>query len=281
MPAMAGLGRTTLPERTVDAWVAMYLATRLRSVLLWAPTQRTAVDFDFSVAADGKLFVLEQKAPVVHLRHGNHWLEVDVPQLWRYCTHPQIAGLVWYVLPQPPYPAPSAAARGASLLPALAASRSAGHQWGGAPCDDWFQVVPARALYAWLSMRPGWRYMPSAPRYGAALPLDLVRRRAFPCSDLSSGGPAGRMTLRQWVDALRRCDVEGGRIEGGRLVHAGRLVHDGELLDDGEALNLPLDEPLRRLGDAAAGEPSSDGGSERTRALFVPAGDLPGWASRG
>jgi hypothetical protein len=75
---MQALGKTTLPERAVDTWVAAYLASEFSGVSLWAPTQRTQVDFDISVERDGKLFVLEQKAPVYGLREGDHRLQVDV-----------------------------------------------------------------------------------------------------------------------------------------------------------------------------------------------------------
>jgi hypothetical protein len=91
------------------------LAGEFPGVSLWAPTQCTHVDFDLSVASDGRLFVLEQKAPVCHTKNWDHHIQINVgyaEQLWRYCTEPSLAGLVWSVLPVPPYDAALAAGRG-------------------------------------------------------------------------------------------------------------------------------------------------------------------------
>jgi hypothetical protein len=263
----------------VDIWVAAYLASQLPGVSLWAPTQRTQVDFDISVERDGKLFVLEQKAPIYGVRKGDHRIRVDVGQsgqLWRYCTHPRLVGLVWYVLPVPPYPAKLAAGRGSSLMPKVARARIAGHRWGsGDPCEDWFYMVPAQDLYTWLHRHRRRGIMPPLPLIGDLQPSGLVGTRSFPCVDVVTG-PQNVMTLRQWVTSVKSCDVEGGRVENGSIVHAGRLRRDGEIVDEGRKVNIPLDESPESTDDASdAAKPSRSPGS--TRAVFVPRGDIPGW----
>lgn len=263
--------RTTLPERTVDVWLTSYLVSRLPRVEIWAPTQRMRVDFDLSLRGSGKLFILECKAPVFN--KGDHWLDINVgrkEQLWRYCTSERLAHITWYVLPSPPYPPADARARGSSLLPELASARVAGHRWGGAPCEDWFHLVPARDLYEWLRSRPGRGRMPilGTPRpVPPPKPSDLVGRRAFSCADLTAAkGPASRLTLARWIDQLKRCFIEGARVQDGLVVHAGRLVEDGVVINDG----VEISQPTLAVDDAPLT-------SEHARAVFVPASELPGW----
>jgi hypothetical protein len=280
------LGKTTLPERAVDTWVAAYLASELPGVWLWAPTQRTKVDFDISISASGKLFVLEQKAPVLHRTRHDHWAVVDVGrtrQMWRYCTDPRLAGLVWYVIPWPPYPALDAAGRGSSLMPRFARARVAGHPWPpGLPCEDWFHMVPARDLYEWLRALRTTGYMPPLPPIGnppTQPPSGLVGRKSFACADLVSRPPANTMTVRQWVASLKNCEVEGGRVENGRIIRIGRLVHPDREGDGGRAVDIPLDDDdgdnVRR-GDAE-GSAARGGAAGSTRAVFVPSSAIPAW----
>lgn len=272
----------------MDTWVAAYLAREFPGVALWAPTQRTQVDFDLSVRRDGKLLILEQKAPVYGARKADHHIQIDVGgargrhgQLWRYCTDQRLVGLVWYVLPVPPYAAAHAVGRGSALLPDLARARVSGHAWGaGAPCEDWFYVVPAQDLYTWLrrSFRPGRRIMPPLPSIGEPQPTGLVGKRSFACADLLGVGPQHLMTLRQWAGAVKACSVEGGLVKDGQIVHAGRLVRDGETLLDGRTVNIPLDGPpeISAASSTTAEPPSRSPGS--TRALFVPSDDIPAWS---
>jgi hypothetical protein len=287
------LGRTTLPERAVDTWTAAYLVSTLSRIVLWAPTQNTHVDFDFSVSGEGKLFVLEQKAPVLHKTQQQHYIQINVGyanQLWRYCTEPDLAGLVWYVLPVPPYDATLAAARGSSLLPDIAAARIEGHTWPkppaqvaghptrGLPCEDWFYLVPAQDLYTWLSKRHTPGHMPALPRLKEQPPANLVRKRSFPCADLIKDPPRNAMTLRQWVAALRSCDIGGGRVEEGQVVHVGRIEHNREITDEGREVRIPLQrEHAEVRSEAQTTKQSSSPGS--TRAVFVPRADISGWVS--
>jgi hypothetical protein len=256
-------------------------------VALWAPTQRTQVDFDLSVERDGKLLILEQKAPVYGARKADHHIQVDVGgsrgrhgQLWCYCTDERLVGLVWYVLPVPPYAAVHAVGRGSALLPDLACARVSGHRWGaGAPCEDWFYMVQAQDLYTWLPhrFRPGPGIMPRLPSIGDPQPSGLVGKRSFACADLLAAGPQHLMTLRQWAGAVKDCSVEGGLVKNSQIVHTGRLARDGEILLAGRRVNIPLDESpeVSAASSAAVEPPSRSPGS--TRALFVPSDDIPEW----
>lgn len=272
----------------MDTWVAAYLAREFPGVALWAPTQRTQVDFDLSVERDGKLLILEQKAPVYGAHKADHRIQVDVGgsrgrhgQLWRYCTDQRLVGIVWYVLPVPPYAAAHAVGRGSALMPDLARARVGGHRWGaGAPCEDWFYVVQAQDLYTWLhrSFRPDRKNMPQLPSIGDPQPSALVGKRSFACADLMAAGPQHLMTLRQWAGAVKDCSVEGGLVRDGHIVRAGRLARDGEILIGGRAVNIPLDESpeVSPASSTAVEPPSRSPGS--TRALFVPSGDIPAWS---
>ncbi len=275
------LGKTTLPERAVDTWVAAYLSSELPGVWLWAPTQRTKVDFDISISASGKLFVLEQKAPVLHKTRNEHWVVVDVgltQQLWRYCTDPRLAGLVWYVIPQPPYSAVAAAGRGSSLMPTLARARVSGHPWPpGLPCEDWFYVVPARDLYEWLRGLPTTGYMPPLPAIGSPPPLGLIGRKSFDCAKFASSPPSNAMTLRQWVASVKNCNLEGGRVENGRITHIGRLVQPGRDGARGRAVDIPLNDDGDNVHRDAEGSAARAGAAGSTRAVFIPSTAIPEW----
>lgn len=285
---------TTLPERAVDTWLAAYLAAQLSHIALWAPTQRTKVDFDLSLVGDGKLFVLEQKAPVLYRTKmvEEHRIQVDVGhtnQLWRYCTDPELAGLVWYVLPFPPYSAAEGAGRGNSLMPELARARLAGHRWGsgprkGQPCQDWFHMVPAQDLYVWLrQLRPSG--MPPLPTIGQrpSASQPLVGKRSFPCAQIVTNPPRNAMSLRRWVAFVKNCSIGGGLVRDGRVVRIGRLVRDGEVIAEGREVSIPLDRtrdvardvPGRGRGAGPARKQSPSPGS--TRVAFVQRDDIPGW----
>jgi len=279
----------------VDTWTAAYLVSELPQIVLWAPTQNTHVDFDFSLSGDGKLFVLEQKAPVIHKRLREHHIQINVghaSQLWRYCTDPELAGLVWYVLPVPPYDAALSAERGSSLLPAIAGARIEGHPWPkppatvaghptrGLPCEDWFYLVPAQDLYTWLSKRHNQGHMPPLPPLGEQPPANLVGKRSFPCADLIEEPPLNTMTLRRWVGALTSCAIEGGMVKDGRVVHAGRISHVGETVDEGREAHMPAlarDQVSTDNRDGTLSKRSSSPGS--TRAMFVPRADIHGWTT--
>jgi len=84
--------RRSLPERTVDAWVAAYVSHRFPNALIWAPTQRLSdPNWDFGASlGNGKVFILENKAttPISRQRKTpleTHRIQVDPDQLDWYC----------------------------------------------------------------------------------------------------------------------------------------------------------------------------------------------------
>ena len=88
----------------MNTWTAaFYVTPQLYSVCSVGTIQRHTW-FDCTLSGDGKLFVLEQKAPVLHKKQQNHHIRINVGyahQLWRYCTEPALAGLVYYITAGP------------------------------------------------------------------------------------------------------------------------------------------------------------------------------------
>jgi hypothetical protein len=53
-----------IPEHTVDVWAGILIDRAFPTARIWAPTQLSSPDFDLaSKTREGKLFVLENKAP--------------------------------------------------------------------------------------------------------------------------------------------------------------------------------------------------------------------------
>jgi hypothetical protein len=246
----------SLPERTVDAWVAAYLATRIPDVLLWAPTQRQVPDYDIasSLPGPGKLFVLEDKAP--YTNGSAHWFVLQVRQLWNYLRNADLRTRTFYVLPCPPFQVtdvpggPGAPALTTpDLLPARSQSRLLGHQWlPSLGCEDWFRVVPVVDL--WTRFLPG--ALPSiglppwpkpgrgSPPSGAPAKTQLSLSCPLPC-DL--GEP-----MRAFVDRLLSCERPELRVSPKQSRDASRPT--------GDARDSPVYQAL---------------------VAFVPASNLPGW----
>lgn len=103
----------SLPERTVDAWVAAAVCARFEHARIWAPTQAAAENWDYGIAlGDGKIFILEDKGttPISRKRRKpleTHRIDIDRRQLRWYCSEVEATWElpVYYVLPQPPWPA--------------------------------------------------------------------------------------------------------------------------------------------------------------------------------
>lgn len=76
----------SLPERTVDAWVAGVFCSRFASAHVWAPTQLAANgNWDYGMnLGNGKLFILEDKA-TQHVSRttlpDTHRITIDPAQL--------------------------------------------------------------------------------------------------------------------------------------------------------------------------------------------------------
>jgi hypothetical protein len=246
----------SLPERTVDAWVTAYVVSRVPNAWLWAPTQQNSPDYDLaaSLPGRGKLFVLEDKAPSVDERSGQHAFRLPVRQMWNYLRHPQLRLRTFYVLPCPPYPvsavpgtsayvAPSRAA----LVPDRAMTRLAGHPWQpGQGCEFWFRVVPVADLWsATLRSSPmpaiGAAYWPRRPQTRRALPATVP----LPCPLPATLGES----LKVFMDRLIRCDRPELRVDPAQPDQA-----------DDYAVELVDDDPVYQ-----------------TLIAYVPFSDLAGW----
>jgi hypothetical protein len=195
-------GPRTLPERTVDAWVAAYLAAVFPGILLWAPTQKSSPDLDYAAETGAKSFVLEDKGTyAISSRPTEHFVEINRRQLHNYCAHVSLREKTFYVLPAPPY-APNAIRNG--IPPSVSRARSAGHPWGGKPFERWAYVVPVLSL---------WDYMMAPPRpfggptYGPKDPLPAALRgyETIPCDGFVRFGPLAWPTLQRFVARVREC----------------------------------------------------------------------------
>jgi hypothetical protein len=174
--------RVSIPERTVDAWVATYLCAEFPHLELWAPTTRGWDDWDY--AGDpglgaGKLFVLECKSTVpVGVQHV---ARLGWRQFHRYLALPQTRSITYYVFPSPPWTGSPGAP------PPLVPSEA--RMWRG--CEKWMYVIAARDLR---------RHYGGVTHDVEVVSVDLPTI-------------SGSRTLEQFVAALRTCRV-GRRFDG-------------------------------------------------------------------
>jgi hypothetical protein len=90
-----------IPERTIDAWVSIYLAQRYPDMRLWLPTSGWDQAVDPGLA-NAKIALLECKTSEQHVTatHGTHQrIEIDRAQLFRYLKSPVASRALYYVLP--------------------------------------------------------------------------------------------------------------------------------------------------------------------------------------
>lgn len=119
----------SLPEHTVDAWVAVAICSTFPNARIWSPTPRN-LRSGWDQAAelgDGKSFILEIKATELVKPGNDHVIEINRAQLDRYCslTQEPDQSPIYYVLPDPPWfvvpsqtsPVPSEAARRTTPIP--------------------------------------------------------------------------------------------------------------------------------------------------------------------
>lgn len=144
---------SSIPERTVESWLAVELEVWFPGIRLWAPTQSAAGNWDLAVQGSGKLVIFECKG-CDPLKAG-HSVPINMPQLQRYAMDVDFAPVrdhVFYVLPAPPWTGPAPSPGGpftpAAALPAAHADHRLAGPAGG--CWQWFHVMPATALWASL-----------------------------------------------------------------------------------------------------------------------------------
>jgi len=181
---------------------------------IWAPTQLSSPDFDLAFdTGEGKLFVLENKAPLTTDVVGwDYAIQINQRQLFNYLAHAELRERTFYVLPCPPFPA-SAVVRATPgqppaprpvLLPAGSGYRST--------AGDWFLVIAAVDL--WRSLWPnvpfpaigGWW----GPRTRPARLGGPRSRRIDPCGRIvrtqSGAWPlAGGQSLNEFLADVQSC----------------------------------------------------------------------------
>jgi hypothetical protein len=169
----------SIPERTVESWLALELESWFPGLRLWAPTQSAIGNWDVAAHGAGKLLILECKGcdPLA----AGHSVSINMPQLQRYATGGEFADLrdhVFYVLPAPPWagpaPTPGAPFAPPAALPAAYADERLAGTGGG--CWERFHVTLAMDLWAALSATGSasvnTRRLPNPPALGlAAHPL--------------------------------------------------------------------------------------------------------------
>ncbi len=233
----------SLPERTVDAWVSAVVCRQFPNALVWGPTQVVQDEnWDYGASlGDGKVFILEDKAtsPVTRKRKAPLATHwIDIPR----------SQLNWYCDDVQPrvhvpvfyvLPAPpwTGTPTGSVVVPDQAACRVASP---AGPFEEWAFVVAADDLRTYLGARRGLETV--------ELPI------------------ASSRSLAAFLDEVRSCRL-GYRVGGG----GGGASAAMKGLDQGDrgrnnVASGPVarrDESDRRMGSALA--------------VFVPAGDLPGW----
>lgn len=187
----AGLqyGVRSLPEHTVDCWIASAIDHRFGGrALTWAPTQNAVDNWDLAVdLVPHKRFVLENKGCEWHGRNAVHTVQVDVQQLHRWSN--PAAPPTFYVIPVPPWARPPVP----DPVPSYArcAGRTSGpcHECGGAHPNgvaDWTYVLPAAVLN---------RHVGASSRARTfTRPAAWFRRMS------------GRLTFAAFLDGLDACD---------------------------------------------------------------------------
>ena len=265
---------SSIPERTVESWLAVELELWFPGVRLWAPTHSAAGNWDLSAQGVGKLLIFECKG-CNPLQRG-HSVPINMPQLQRYAVGAEFGPVrrhVVYVLPSPPWsgaaPSPGAPFTPSAALPVAYADQRLVGPAGG--CWEWFHVVPAMTLWRSL-MSAGLasvntRRLPSPPSLNLAphrlgrLPgtqrladflEDVARCRRIPLTGVDPGGPGRGAGPDSW------------RRPPGR----GPSDDSGPAGDD-----EPAEPPDVAAGVVFEGEPP-EGSAPTPLAAFVPRGAL-------
>ena len=176
-----------LPERTVDAWLSVYLSDRFPLLGIWAPTRGWDFELDPGIGP-GKAVFFECKTARRRGNPAGNVISVDLRQLWEY-VHGPGSSVVYYVLPNPPA---AFNPRPAGALPAPPPESR--FLW---TCQSWFYLISAWGL--WAHYRTG------------ALVADLSHRLLrVPCGGLAS--LPGARPLWRFAQELENCTI-GLRIE--------------------------------------------------------------------
>lgn len=253
----------SLPERTVESWLAVELETWFPGVHLWAPTQNSIGNWDLGALGAGKVLIFECKG-CQSLVQG-HTIPINRKQLWRYTFGPHFTSVrvhVFYVLPSPPWPGnppgwSGAQPPGAALPVPHAAERTMGV---GGGCWNWFYVTTPSLLWAALAGMASVNTcrLPNASRLG------LPQHRWGPL-----GGMQRLSDFLEDVARCRRVPVTGATdADGPEPDRDWRRPRGREPLDEEQEGDLPV-EPARGQSE----EPPSDDAREAAPtplAAFIP-----------
>ncbi|MEU8075930.1 hypothetical protein AB0B31_10810 [Catellatospora citrea] len=187
----------SLPEHTVDCWVAAEVLERLPDAQLWAPTQVGSDNWDTAFGlGPTKCFILEDKATEPRTPNSTeHKVTIDMHQLMRYID--TVGAPVYYVLPAPPWDAMSTMTTLDPVAPVPAASRCrTGRRCAHAsdahgPFATWTYVVDALPLLRFIA-----DYRTSV---GAEFSIRTCDFEKIP----------GVMTLQEFLRGVESCDAGG------------------------------------------------------------------------
>ena len=146
----------SMPERTVDAWVASAICSAFPGARIWDPTQAMKGrnwDRAVNVLGEGKIFLFEDKGTTAVRRKRKpplqtHRINIDWLQLDWYCdeVEPVSDIPVYYVLPKPPWKGSVSSVH----VPEQAASRVTSP---GGPFLQWAYVIRCTDLREGLKGR--------------------------------------------------------------------------------------------------------------------------------
>lgn len=194
----------SLPEKTLEHWTGLYLASRFPRANQWWPTlgEDVALTLRSSLTSPGKVVLLEVKVPEV--RPAGHQLSISTAQLGRYLARRLP---VFYVLPVPRW---SGSLDPGSTGPRPAAGwwRQRSENWFG----DWTYVLSAADVARQISMsadNPVLYTVPNGGTTAGSLPPTLTD--AFLWQDfwweVQACGPVGTVRWRITKDGPDKVTV--------------------------------------------------------------------------
>lgn len=88
----------SIPEKTFEHWLSMYVAHRFPTGGLWWPARDEDITVEDLGTVPGKACLLEAK--VSEQKPASHQVTIDLPQLQKYVAS---AAPVYYAIPEPPW----------------------------------------------------------------------------------------------------------------------------------------------------------------------------------
>lgn len=184
----------SLPEKTLEHWTGLYLASRFARAEQWWPTlgEDVALALRSSLTSPGKVLLLEIKVP--EATSAGHSLSISTAQLRRYLSRRLP---VFYVLPVPFWSGSISSGGPVPVTPASWWRRRSHPQWFG----NWTYVLSGSEVAAHVSMtadnpvlytvpNEGTHLSSNPPALAAAIPWSIF------WSEVQKCGPGGAVTWR-------------------------------------------------------------------------------------